>query len=312
MIYKIVVRNPKNEILEMDIRHPEKSGINVKNITGISPVGAEIYSTPFGSLDGGVYVGSRVPSRNVVLTLGMYEEKTATEEIKSIEDARLKMYNFFRIKDWVNLVFYTSNRILQLLGYVESADTDIFSKDETATVSILCIDPWFYSSDWSAISFAGVKPLFTFPFSSKEGSIIPHEKIIFGSISIDTRTDIMYNGDIQTGFNMYINFHGTNFHNIYFYNMGTRERMNIYTDQIETITGTPLGPGDELLISTISGSKSANLLRNGDYTNVISMIDKNADWFQLTKGNNVFAFSSDAAVEDISISLSWRDAYAGI
>lgn len=312
MIYKIVARNPKNELLEMDIRHPEKSGINVKNVTGITPIGAEIYFASLGSIDGGVYSGSRVPSRNIVLTLGMYEEECTDGILRSIEESRMKLYNFFRIKDWVNLVFYTSSRILQILGYVEDVDTDIFSKDETATVSILCIDPWFYSSDLSDISFAGVRPTFTFPFLSIQDSIIPSEKLMFGDISIDTRTDIMYNGDIQTGFNMYITFLGNNFHNIYFYNMGTRERMNIYTDQIKLLTDVPLDVGDELLISTISGSRTAYLLRNGEYINVVSAIDKNADWFQLTKGNNVFAFSSDSAVEEISISLSWRDAYAGI
>lgn len=312
MIYSIVARNPKDELLEMDIRYPEKSGINVKNITGITPIGAEIYSQPFGVLDGGLFVGARVPSRNVVMTLGLVEEVTETGELKTIEDARLKLYNFFRIKDWVNLVFYTTNRILQLTGYVESAETDIFSSDETATVSIVCVDPWFYSSTYSEISFSGTMPVFTFPFSSKLGSNVPSEKLIFGTISIDTRTDIMYYGDIQAGFNMRINFRGTKFHNIYFYNMGTRERMNIYTDQIELLTGSPLGPGDELQISTISGEKSAYLLRDGNYRNAISIIDKNADWFQLTKGNNVFAFASDAGVEDVSISLSWRDAYAGI
>lgn len=312
MIYKIVARNPKDELLEMDIRYPEKSGINVKNITGITPLGAEIYSTPFGALDGGIYVGSRVPSRNIVLTLGMYEEITQTEEVKSIEDARLKVYNFFRIKDWVNLVIYTTNRILQVTGYVESTETDIFSENETATVSILCIDPWFYSSDHSNLSFSGTRPAFTFPFRSEYDSTIPSERLVFGTISIDTRTVIEYEGDIKTGFNMRVNFTGTDFHNIYFYNMDTRERMNMYTDQIERITGMPLGPGDELQISTISGKKSAYLLRNGEYRNVISMIDKNADWFQLTKGKNIFAFSSDSGIENITISLNWRDAYAGI
>lgn len=312
MIYNVVARNPKNELLDMNIRHPEKSGINIKNITGITPIGAEIYSQPFGILDGGLFVGARVPSRNIVLTLGMYNEIMETEEVKSIEDSRLKIYNFFRIKDWVNLVFYTSNRVLQITGYVESVEADIFSKEETAIVSIICVDPWFYSSDYSEFSFSGTMPLFTFPFSSKSGSIIPSEKIVFGTISIDTRTDIMYHGDIQTGFNMYINFRGNEFHNIYFYNMGTRERMTIYTDQIEVLTGSSLAPGDELQISTISGQKYAYLLRDGNYRNVISIIDKNADWFQLTKGNNVFAFASDSGVEDISISLSWRDAYAGI
>lgn len=312
MIYKIVARNPKDELLEMDIRYPEKSGINVKNVTGITPLGAEIYSTPFGNIDGGIFVGSRVPSRNIVLTLAMYEEITETEDVKSIEDARLKVYNFFRIKDWVNMVFYTTNRILQVTGYVESTETDIFSENETSTVSILCVDPWFYSSDHSNLSFSGTMPAFTFPFSSVQGSVIPSELLVFGDISIDTRTDIHYDGDIKTGFNMRINFTGTDFHNIYFYNMETRERMTIYTDQIERLTDTPLGPGDELQISTISGQKSAYLLRNGDYRNVISMIDKNSDWFQLTKGRNIFAFSSDSGIENITISLSWRDAYAGI
>lgn len=312
MIYKIVARNPKNELLEMDIRHPEKSGINVKNITGITPVGAEIYITPFGSIDGGIYAGSRVPSRLVTLTLSMFTEKLPNGDFSSAEDSRLRIYNFFRIKDWVNLVFYTSKRILQLTGYVEQVDTDIFSKDETATITVLCVDPWFYSSTYSQISFSGIKSLFTFPFSSEYGSMIPSEKLIFGDISIDTRTDIMYNGDIATGFNMYITFNNDEFHNIYFYNMQTSERMNIYTDQIEKLTGIPLGRGDELQISTISGQKSAYLMRNGEYRNVISCVDKNADWFHLTKGNNVFAFASDSGVENISIRLSYRDAYAGI
>lgn len=312
MIYKIVARNPKDELLEMDIRYPEKSGINVKNITGITPVGAEIYSTPFGSIDGGVYVGSRVPSRNIVMTLALYERKNELGELETIEDSRLTVYNFFRIKDWVNLVFYTTNRILQVLGYVESAETDVFSDEETSTVSIICVDPWFYSSNYSEISFSGTKPTFTFPFSSVLGSNIPSELLQFGDISIDTRTDIMYEGDIKTGFNMSITFFGSDFHNIYFYNMQTRERMNIYTDQIAKIAGSPLGEGDELQISTISGQKTAYLLRGGDYRNIISAIDKNADWFQLTKGNNVFAFSSDYGVENITFRLSYRDAYAGI
>lgn len=312
MIYKIVARNPKNELLEMDIRYPEKSGINVKNVTGITPTGAEIYSTPFGSIDGGIYVGSRVPSRNIVLTLEMFEEQRPDGTLGTAEDSRLKVYNYFRIKDWVNLVFYTTNRILQITGYVESVDTDIFSEKETSTVSLICVDPWFYSANYSEIGFSGTRPVFEFPFSSVLGSTIPSQRLRFGDISIDTRTDIMYKGDIKTGFKMFINFFGDNFHNIYFYNMDTRERMNMYTDQITKLTGTPLQYGDEIQISTISGEKTAFLLRSGEYRNVISMIDKNADWFQLTKGNNVFAFASDYGVENISIQLSYRDAYGGI
>lgn len=312
MIYRIDVRNPKDEVLTLDLYAPQKSGLNVKNITGISPVGADIFMTPFASIDGAVYAGSRVPSRNIVMTIGMWNEEDSDGTIASIEDARLKSYNFFRIKDPVNLVFYTSNRILQVTGYVESNEVDIFSEDETTTISIICVDPWFHSESKTEIGFSGTRPTFEFPFQSVEGGTTYPDLLQFGYISIDTRTNIIYKGDIKVGFEMHISFLGSEFHNIYFYNMDTRERMNMYTDQIEVLTGSPLDTGDELYISTVSGQRSAYLLRNGIFTNVISMIDKNADWFQLTKGSNMFAFASDHGVENITISLSYQDAYGGI
>lgn len=313
MIYEVVARNPKNELLTMRLTNPEKSGLNILNITGITPVGAEIYSTPFASIDGGIFAGSRVPSRNIVMTIAMYREEKPDGTLGTIEDSRLKTYNFFRIKDWVNLVFYTENRILQVTGYVESNDVDIFSNKETATISIICIDPWFHSASYNQVGFSGTKHLFEFPVFTPQGATNVEEGLIeFGEITVDTRTDIFYNGDIQVGFNMSITFFGNNFRNIYYYNMGTRDRMTIYTDQITNLTGAALDVGDEIMISTISGKKTAYLLRNGIMTNIISAIDKDSDWFQLTKGNNTFAFASDYGVENIMITLTYEDTYGGI
>lgn len=303
MIRKVLVRNPKDEVLTLELKKPELTGINVKNITGVTPMGAEIYITPFGSIDGGVFAGARVPSRNIVFTLGMLNNPT------DAEPSRMSVYNFFRIKDPINMIFYTGSRILQINGYTESVEADIFSKSEEVTVSIICVDPWFYSLTNSQIGFSGTMPMFEFEFSNES---LEQNLLMFGDISIDTRTDIQYNGDIATGFNISITFMGDDFHNIYIYNMDTRERMNIYTDQITLLTGDPLSTGDELLISTVSGKKTAYLLRNGEFYNAISAIDKNADWFKLTKGNNVFAFSSDRGVENIVISFSYQDAYGGI
>lgn len=309
MIKYIIARNPKDELIQMELTNPWASGLNVKKVTGVSPVGAEIYSTPFASIDGGIFSGSRVPSRQIVMTIGLVTNGTT---IEMIEEARYTTYNFFRIKDPINLVFVTDSRILQIDGYVKDNDVDIFSENETAVITIECIDPWFYSASNTMRGFSGTMPLFSFPFSTVEGSTNPNDLIVFGNISVDTRTDILYHGDIQVGFDMAITFLSDDFHNIYFYNMQTRERMNIYTDQIEVITGTRLGIGDEIDICTISGKKNAFLLRNGQYYNIISAIDKNSDWIQLTKGNNIFAFASDYGVESIMMNLSWRNAYAGI
>lgn len=309
MIKYIIARNPKGELLEMELTNPWASGLNVKNVTGVSPIGAEIYSTPFASIDGGIFAGARVPSREIVMEIGFV---TNGQDIILIEDARYICYNFFRIKDPINLVFITDNRILQIDGYVKDNDVDIFSDKESTQITITCIDPWFYSATNASKGFSGTQPIFEFPFESVEGGNGYPDLIEFGNISIDTRTDVYYEGDIQTGFRMSITFFSGDFHNIYFYNMDTRERFNIYTDQIEVITGQAISSGDEIIVSTISGQKSCYLLRDGVYTNIIAAVDRNSDWIQLTKGSNIFAFASDYGVENITMDLTWKNAYGGI
>lgn len=302
MIYKVSATNPKNEILEMTLTNPWKSGVNVKKVEGISPIGADIYSTPYGVVDGGIFAGARVPSRTIVLTLGMMFHPT-------IEDSRMIIYNFFRIKEPVTLFFLTDSRYIGIDGYVEDNDVDIFSEREEAIITVHCVDPWFYTGIKNGIGFHGVRKLFEFPFSNES---LTEKLIEFGEISIDTRYLINYNGDISVGFTMRITFRSAAFHNIYLYNMDSRERMNIYTDQVEILTGSPLSVDDELVINTKNSNKSAYLIRNGISSNVLSIIGKTSDWFQLSKGNNVFAFASDYGVENIDIDVTYQDAYAGV
>lgn len=302
MIHRVTAINVKNEILEMNLTDPWTSGINVKNVTGISPVGAEIYSTPFGVIDGGIFAGARIPSREIVLTLGMMP-------VPLIEDSRMILYNFFRIKDPMTLMFLTDSRYILINGYVKDNDVDIFSDNETATVTVECVDPWFYSPNYRAEGFNGVQQMFEFPFSNES---LSDPLITFGDITVDTRKYIRYEGDVSVGFKMTISFRNTNFHNIYLYNMETRERMNIYTDQIEVITGTPLNDGDEIVITTKSGNKRCYLIRNGIARNALSAVGKNSDWFKLTKGENVFAFASDYGADNIEIDIVYQNAYYGI
>lgn len=312
MIYSIDAQNPKGEILKMSLKSPEKSGINVIKVTGISPIGADIYSVPFASVDGAIYAGARVPSRPIVLTLGMYEEDLGNGRKSTIEESRLKTYNFFRIKENVRLTFHTDHRDLFIDGYVESNEVDIFSDRETADISVLCVDPWFYATGRSSRNISGITNAFEFPFESVQGSSYWADLIEFGDITVDTRTTLFYEGDIRTGVTMHLSFLGKDFHNIYIYNMDTRERFILYTDQITRIAGDPLAVGDDIVITTVSGKKTVYLLRNGLYNNIISAVDKNSDWLQLTKGNNTFAIASDHGYENIVMTMDFNNAYAGI
>lgn len=312
MIYTVAAINPKGEALNMHLYRPGLTGLNVKKVTGISPIGADIYSTPFASVDGGVYNGSRVPSRNIVLTIGMWPEEFPNGKLGSIEESRLKTYNYFQIKEEVELAFITDHRALAIKGYVESNELDIFSDHEEAVISVICVNPWFYTINNPELGYFGTTRRFEFPFESVEGGHEYPDLFEFGDISIDTRFIINYKGDVKTGFKISITFADSGFHNIYIYNMGTREKFTIYTEQIEKATEVGLNSGDELQISTVSGNKYAYLIRDGIPINVLSAIDKNSDWFQLTKGQNVFAFMSDYGYEHINMVVTYRDAYAGV
>ena len=90
--------------------------------------------------------------------------------------------------------------------------------------------------------------------------------------------------------------------------------MAIDTDKIAAITGIAFAPGDDIIISTIKGDKYVRLLRNGFYINIISALAKDADWLQITPGDNIFDFTTDSAETktNLMVTFSYRKAYGGV
>ena len=70
--------------------------------------------------------------------------------------------------------------------------------------------------------------------------------------------------------------------------------------------------GDELFITTMQGRKTARLLRNGKYSNVIAAIDKTSNWFKLTKGDNLFIVTSNSGAGNVEMSVANQTLYEGI
>lgn len=162
MIKSVTVTNYLGDSIELELAHPEKSGLLVYNIEGLGPVNANINMTELATADGGIYTSSRATTRNIVLTLAMQNPGQMT-----IEDSRYLTYKFFPVKHEVTLVFETDTRTAQTTGYVESNEPVIFSQEEYTTISIICPDSYFYSVWNSEMVFSGVQPLFEFPFANE-------------------------------------------------------------------------------------------------------------------------------------------------
>jgi hypothetical protein len=294
----------------MELSRPEKSGFNIFNMTGLGPGTAEIRTSEITTSDGAVYNSARRPARNIVLTLRFLAEPT-------VEEVRQKSYKYFPIKRPLTLLVETDKRLAEITGYVESNDPVIFEKNEYTQISIICPNPDFFSagSDGNNITvFYGVEPMFDFPFANES---LSDYLLIMGEIRNEQEQLIYYSGDSEIGVTIYINAIGEA-SNIIIYNVGTRETMSINTNRLATMTGvtSPSGygvlAGDQIIISTIRNAKSIRLLRDGIYTNILNCLEKKTSWFQLARGDNIFAFDAESGATNLEFRIENRTVYEGV
>lgn len=176
MFKAIVITNYKNEELNINFFNSDTTGFNIRKIDGLGPVKADIATTKVVTSDGDIYNSARANSRNIVITLGF--KITPEIGLRTIEDCRQKTYKYFPLKKILKFTVITDNRTLFTYGYVESNEPDIWSKDETTNISIICPSPWFLSSDINDVTIKNIKGVFKFPFEVLEEDLPP--KDIYG------------------------------------------------------------------------------------------------------------------------------------
>ena len=198
MLKNVTITNYLNESVTYTFEGPtidDKSGLLITEIEGLGPVKANVNMTELATADGTIYNSARLEGRNIVIhALYTYAD--------TIEEARLMTYKFFPIKKPVTVRIETDNRIAEAVGYVETNEPDIFSEQSGNQISILCESPFFLSPYKDVTIFAGVNPMFHFPFCNPD----PVEKlIVFGEIVSKKTNTVYYSGDSEIG--CYIEIH---------------------------------------------------------------------------------------------------------
>lgn len=304
MIKSITVTNYLGDSMKLDLARPEESGFVVCSVTGLGPGEANINTTEVSTNDGSLFNSSRLPSRNIVIGL-KYLWKNSIEEVRQLS------YKQFPIKKKLTLLIETANRKAEIDGYVESNDPNIFSKDEGSDISIICPNPFFYSAGENGNNttiFYGVEPMFEFPFSNES---LLECLLEMGAIQNQTEKVITYHGDSEIGVTITIHAVGEA-SKIAIYNTGTREIMRIDTDKLAAFTGSGIIAGDDIIICTVKGNKSISLQRAGKMTNILNCLEKNSDWFQLTKGDNIFAYTAATGSSNLQFKIENRIIYEGV
>lgn len=302
MIHSITVTNYRGDSLKMELTRPQDSGFIIEKVTGLGPGKANINTSEVSTNDGAIYNSARVPSRNIVISVKYLFKET-------IEEARQTSYKYFPLKRKVTLLIETDNRMAEIEGYVESNDPDIFSQEEGSDISIICPNPFFYDAlSTTETSFSGIVPAFEFPFSNES---LTEPLLEFSVIEDVTDRVIDYKGDAEVGVTISIQARGEA-GDITIYNVDTAETMVVYNNLVESLTGSGIVDGDEIIICTVRGQKSAKLIRQGKTTNILNCIGRDADWFQLAKGPNTFAYDAVTGRNNLRVIITNRIIYEGI
>lgn len=284
MIRAIRVTNFRGETLEMELANPYKSGFAVTGVSGLGPPKATINTVDVATNDGAFFNSAKLQTRNIVLQL--------TFVGADIEALRQTTYKYFPLKKNLDFEVETDTRKLSIKGYTESNSPDIFSKQEGTQISIICPQPFFKKVPITAeYSFYAEEAEFYWG-----DDVHPNEpeadtplnegetpQIVMGTIRQISRANLTYSGDSSTGVTFTITALGPA-DTIKIYNVGTNEAMYL---------NISLVAGDTLTVCTTHGEKRVTLERNGAKINALNYLDKNANWFQLSKGDNWFAYTAN-------------------
>lgn len=303
MIKSITVTNYLGESLELELAHPEKSGFAIFDMDQIGPDPSDVNIKEVATYDGGVFNSARLKARNVSLKLRFVGN--------DIETIRQKSYKYFPVKHLLKLTFHTDNRDSYICGYVEKNDSTIFANKKSSAgcnIDILCADPYFYSVDELTTVFSGVVPLFEFPFCNND----PVEPLIeMGNIVTKQYETVYYTGDMDTGVEITIHTLGT-VGSLRIFNVTKRQTMEISREKLEAITGSGLVAKDTIVISSVRGNKYIKLLREGVEYNILNALGKSIEWFTISKGDNIFAYTAEEGASNVQFKVVSRIIYEGV
>lgn len=272
------------ELVMNIIDNPDSDLIQLRNIDGLGPAKANVSTSAIGFRTGGQFLGTSVDPRNIVLTLHPnpdWDEWTY-EKLRELMDA------YFMTQAKVTLYFETEEKPpVGIVGYVESNEPTLFSKDPETQISIICPDPDF---------------------------IAETETVITGLTS-DDALDINYEGSIAASIYLKVDENvAATVHNIdvllrdTFFRMHTWESGSGGTPPASIINATNYveigsAPGNKFvdLVGTdvlgISGLGRVSLLQS---------VLAGSQWPMLERGINSFSVDSDAGVQDWTLKYSVR------
>ena len=278
-MFTLKVENVKGAVLELTNREKD---YQVTDISGLNPPNANINTSSYANGDGGSFNSSRIPDREIVITVYINGD---------IQKNRLILYKHFRVKEWCKIYYNDGLRDVFIEGYVQALEVTPFVQKQVAQISILCPDPYFKDMDIIVQSISKIIKKFTFPFYINADNPIP-----FSTLELEKVTNVVNDSESETGLIINVTFMGI---------VNKLEIRNVDTGK-SFIIDYEFMKNDKLVINCNRGSKSAILTRDAVEYNLIPCVRKGYTFFKLGISDNNFSFLADDGINDMLVDINFK------
>lgn len=265
------------------------------DVEGVYLSEANVYTSENTMIDGSTYQGTTLKMRNIVLTM-IDRNKTGLKHNRQV------LYDVFKPKSPGTLSYSESGETRSITYYVESVQTTSMGAQRTATVSLICPDPYFYGENDVDVLIAGWNKLFTFKheFSAAGEELGAKSAEKLKVIANDTAADnigmtitITADGDVT---------------NPSITRVESQQVIKLGTDS----RPLAIGVGDEIKITTGTGNKHVYLTRDDVKTEINSYLSEDSEFIQLMRGNNTIGYAADSGAEYLRVSVKFRYKFLGV
>lgn len=263
------------------------------NCDGIYEVKNKVNISDNTMIDGSTYQGSVTNKRNIVLTLVDKSEHQRN---------RYQLYALFKPKSRGQFVYQEGEDVRTIDYYVESIDISSVGKVRTATISLICPDPFFESPYDITVVMAGWQKNFKFVHAFQKGGealggrIAERLKVIdndTGAEGVGLTIEIFAIGEV-------INPSITHIESSEFIKVGTE------TNPMTMVSG------DSIKITTGTNNKHVYFTHNGATEEINAYLDEASDFIQLMSGTNTIGYDAESGVANMTVSISYRYKYLGV
>lgn len=285
-MFSLKLENADGRIIDIN----DDISYSVLDFEGFDPPAASLFTAKSPNRKGSKKKGSTLNERFLILPIKI---------LGDIEVNRNNLYNWTDPESELKIYFENGVKSVYCEGTVTDCPVPMCTDNEVMTVAITCTDPFLKDLQAISTEISNLLKQFTFPFA------INADGIPLSTIRENNNTNII-NAGAETGVIIRVRAKGE-VSNISVFNANdSTQRFDI---------NMTLQENEIVEIDTENSPRTVKLIKpDGTVTNILKYIGHNPTWFQLKKGNNLFAFATNptSGMNNVEISFGYTTKYLGV